>query len=1552
MSKVQESLNKFNQASDEEIPEDSHNQYNEDFENDQSHQQEEKEAQNKNEDEAEDQYNQEEFDLDDNQNDKQQQSQNEVEKSKDNLSISSKRSQKQSKQDIQQVEQISNKALPKVEYRKNNYLIYLREISGGKFVQQKERARQINDSNQLKTLVYYRFGDKNWIEGKLRTMIEVPFERNQTEEEIEFKLITIDEDAEVQVKQKFKLHELNLTKENPYDTFTCRFDSRKSGEQKSTYIKFALIFDATILSYVEDQSEQTLQILKDKKNQQAKKLGIQQQQPGKNVILLSFTLKEIEKYNEFIKQRRQNLRDQMILTTSTNWSCRYLLQIQLAKQKCQVYLDDPERDDLYLFYTRNMGQVTVQLLEQIYETFQLDNYGQITYKETKLKSESPLGKPIDISVEDLIQKGKGYQLFNEAFDQILQTNFTISMIPEKTQFHNKFLGFTSIKILETVVFNETQSPTHMEISLYSMDNELINQVWRLKPFAHYSQNVQKISTWDYQHDLVYKKNFQDAEENVDVMIPEELFKKILQDESQKSVTKLEGDFPIDEDFKIYIKNYQHLMSYEPILVDSKGDYKDLNFSQKNNHIFFKTTCPFDYISIKLYSGDYRKSENLIGVYEESFFKVPENNLILGYIYLDKDGRVESNYNQVEAKNKLSSNKQDILDNDKNDNIIGTIKFSIDHFGYNKFLIEDSVTWVKEIINYKEDSDQLVSEIKSSIKNVITKQQQLQVLRLSLSEIWNLIDLVEQVIPQSTLSEQFDLRIKLGTICYTIRLVVNRFDKKSFKKQDILYKLEKENSRCYFERINDKFYSYSKTEDYVIQITVDTDISSSLIFQITSSLESLIIELRTISKNDEVLAFCSEQIKNIYFFNAEGFIILPLSIPDINKRYANNKYTKDNSQKLDFFNNTVYFKFNFDFIEVDNFNQTPQDNSAGLYTLGLYIPPQQKLTKDKQKLLKQFVYQLNIHEINSDKKFEKNINFSSIIPKFTIDYFKNFEFNRQGDLFFLVKIKKVYSGDLEEDDEDNEYIFQKQYHINFNYSTSQENYNKDIKLEKLKLKLNSFEQIVCSFYDETINQKLSLTLQVNYKYNYFIEYPQQLITVCIPFGLEQKMITSDIIDSNYSLTLKLSSLSREALKYKKNSQEHVIGFGSKKKSQEQEYTFESFDFRDSLVLQIFSDTDLMETSIIKISDLILLDASKSQEDYSIQQIEAGDSESVNNQSQISISKKKMLTQKQQMQPPSSDYLWTFIIFSNKKFEFFIKMKDRVPRAEKSVLIKQEQSVAHSKKDLSMNKGGAKTASQSVLKEEKKEYDLYTIKKMIQDKQKENQLLSTELQKTQKEIIKQENAIKELEDIQKRSNAKAMDSQKPKRTTAPIQLSEEANKAKILFQSICQCGAPSPKYKGFCENCVEEMKNEYKKKYDEYKIIADKYETLYIKNINTDTKIIKMKKKIESLQKEAAFMDSEQTNEQNGDEKLLLDEINFIKQNIKLTQAEIKMMQNENQRVINEKYHLQNSLEEKIAKKIQKITKLNQEASEFKKRREDLEEKIDSINKKYAQQRENI
>jgi hypothetical protein len=52
--------------------------------------------------------------------------------------------------------------------------LYLREITGGKFINGVKQTQQWN----LKNLIYYRVGGKTWIEGGIGAVIEVPFERS------------------------------------------------------------------------------------------------------------------------------------------------------------------------------------------------------------------------------------------------------------------------------------------------------------------------------------------------------------------------------------------------------------------------------------------------------------------------------------------------------------------------------------------------------------------------------------------------------------------------------------------------------------------------------------------------------------------------------------------------------------------------------------------------------------------------------------------------------------------------------------------------------------------------------------------------------------------------------------------------------------------------------------------------------------------------------------------------------------------------------------------------------------------------------------------------------------------------------------------------------------------------------------------------------------------------------------------------------------------------------------------------------------------------------
>lgn len=69
--------------------------------------------------------------------------------------------------------------------------------------------------------------------------------------------------------------------------------------------------------------------------------------------------------------------------------------------------------------------------------------------------------------------------------------------------------------------------------------------------------------------------------------------------------------------------------------------------------------------------------------------------------------------------------------------------------------------------------------------------------------------------------------------------------------------------------------------------------------------------------------------------------------------------------------------------------------------------------------------------------------------------------------------------------------------------------------------------------------------------------------------------------------------------------------------------------------------------------------------------------------------------------------------------------------------------------------------------------------------------------------------------------------------PIQNSpyvEAVNKAKELYNQICQCGAPTPKFKlnryyiisGFCGECIKIMRDDYEAAYKDYMPVAASYE----------------------------------------------------------------------------------------------------------------------------------
>ena len=96
-------------------------------------------------------------------------------------------------------------------YAKRNYMLYLREFTSN-----------VKDPN-MKSLFYYRLSDKNFIETKMKSVIEVPFERNGNIETITFQVKTIFTDEEINCQQTFELPELAVTEAEPYKSFCIKF---------------------------------------------------------------------------------------------------------------------------------------------------------------------------------------------------------------------------------------------------------------------------------------------------------------------------------------------------------------------------------------------------------------------------------------------------------------------------------------------------------------------------------------------------------------------------------------------------------------------------------------------------------------------------------------------------------------------------------------------------------------------------------------------------------------------------------------------------------------------------------------------------------------------------------------------------------------------------------------------------------------------------------------------------------------------------------------------------------------------------------------------------------------------------------------------------------------------------------------------------------------------------------------------------------------------------------------------------------------------------------
>ena len=122
-------------------------------------------------------------------------------------------------------------------------------------------------------------------------------------------------------------------------------------------------------------------------------------------------------------------------------------------------------------------------------------------------------------------------------------------------------------------------------------------------------------------------------------------------------------------------------------------------------------------------------------------------------------------------------------------------------------------------------------------------------------------------------------------------------------------------------------------------------------------------------------------------------------------------------------------------------------------------------------------------------------------------------------------------------------------------------------------------------------------------------------------------------------------------------------------------------------------------------------------------------------------------------------------------------------------------------------------------------------------KKNTLVNTQVNKivTRNEVLKK--TISELERAPSITDFKAP-AQKNKIKTEAVK--------REMFEGICGCGRPNPKFKGYCEVCVKELKGTYEKVFNWFSPIESKHKGLEDRYVNFSTRKMLLEGKIKKLE----------------------------------------------------------------------------------------------------------
>lgn len=190
--------------------------------------------------------------------------------------------------------------------------------------------------------------------------------------------------------------------------------------------------------------------------------------------------------------------------------------------------------------------------------------------------------------------------------------------------------------------------------------------------------------------------------------------------------------------------------------------------------------------------------------------------------------------------------------------------------------------------------------------------------------------------------------------------------------------------------------------------------------------------------------------------------------------------------------------------------------------------------------------------------------------------------------------------------------------------------------------------------------------------------------------------------------------------------------------------------------------------------------------------------------------------------------------------------------------------------------------------------YKINKM----KKKNTLESTQINKVNS---KNEYIKKKILELERAPNLNDYKNNTNKKGSKPETVKKES------YEGICGCGRPNPKFKGYCEECVKNIKATYERVYNWFSPIEKKHSELEKKFISINGKKILLEMKIKRLEERV----SRPVELKEDDE---IESAKELAANLRKIQEEIQSLQQDTENTANMYMKQQDKLEKEIEKNL--------------------------------------